>query len=95
MKKILRAIFPFLFRNKEVDGNVTFWKGWKNDEVKFAYILMSKKIGPEEFQKIFPKAEQIKEKEFEQLHNMENGPEIVTVGDDTILNEYFPEGAIE
>lgn len=87
MKYYFKWKWPFIFKNEVViDGNVTFWK---NTNGKFIYILMSRKLKSEHFTNVFPLAVQIEESEFQKLHDMENGPEVVTVGDEGIINEHF------
>ena len=91
MKYYFKWKWPFIFRKEEIviEGNVSYWK---HEKGKFIYILMSKKANHENFTKIFPLAIQIEESEFQKLHDMEDGPVVVTVGDDDIINEHFADG---
>lgn len=94
MRKYFKKWFPFLFKKEKFfsDNFITFWK---HDQGKFLYILISTKLAPEDFTKTFPRAVQIEETEFQLLHDDPNGPELVTVGDDHIINEHFADREID
>lgn len=61
---------------------------FRHDKKPMVYVLMSLKIGKEEFYDMFEAAQEITEEESDLLV-LQNNFEVVYVGDDNVIDKYF------